>query len=126
VESAGVCFERCTQFGKIPDFARFTVPLRSAAMNDTVYPPTTELGSSQVTQEEISRRAQQLWETLGRPADRDVEIWLRAERELRSAAPVAAPIESSVPERIVKVDVSAQPPKATAQPRKRSSRAAAR
>jgi len=95
-------------------------------MNDTVYPPTTALGSSQATQEEISRRAQQLWETLGRPADRDVEIWLQAERELRSEAAVAAPIESSVPERIVKVDVSAQPPKATAQPRKRSSRAAAR
>ena len=93
-------------------------------MNDTVYPPTTELGGSQATQEEISRRAQQLWETSGRPADRDVEIWLQAERELRSEASAAAPVESSVPERIEKVDVSAQPPKAAAQPRKR--RAAAR
>jgi Protein of unknown function (DUF2934) len=37
-------------------------------------------------QEEIARRAQALWEQEGRPDGRDVEFWLRAERELDDAA----------------------------------------
>ncbi len=37
-------------------------------------------------QEKISERAQELWEGYGRPADRDTEIWLEAERQLLSAA----------------------------------------
>lgn len=34
------------------------------------------------THEQISRRAQQLWENGGRPSERDEEIWLEAERQL--------------------------------------------
>lgn len=34
------------------------------------------------THEQISRRAQQLWENGGRPSGRDEEIWLEAERQL--------------------------------------------
>jgi hypothetical protein len=34
------------------------------------------------THEQVSRRAQQLWENGGRPSGRDEEIWLEAERQL--------------------------------------------
>ena len=34
------------------------------------------------SQEEISARARELWEQHGRPPGRDLEFWLRAEREL--------------------------------------------
>ena len=34
------------------------------------------------TTEEIRARARELWELEGRPADRDLDIWLQAEREL--------------------------------------------
>lgn len=37
---------------------------------------------SKPTHEQISRRAQQLWENGGRPSGRDEEIWLEAERQL--------------------------------------------
>jgi hypothetical protein len=33
-------------------------------------------------EEETRRRAHQLWEAAGRPEGRDLEFWLRAEREL--------------------------------------------
>jgi len=34
------------------------------------------------TKEEIGARARELWDEHGRPSDRDLEFWLRAEREL--------------------------------------------
>ena len=34
------------------------------------------------TTEDIRARARQLWELQGRPAGRDLDIWLQAEREL--------------------------------------------
>lgn len=34
------------------------------------------------THEEISHRAQELWEKYNRPSGRDEEIWLEAERQL--------------------------------------------
>jgi hypothetical protein len=96
-------------------------------MNDSVSQPSSDVARGQVPHEEISFRAQQLWESLGRPADRDVEIWLRAERELQTAPAPATPAPSIVPDRIANVDVQALPPKAAAQPRKRGgTRAAAR
>ena len=36
----------------------------------------------QPTHDEISQRARELWESNGRPADRDQDIWLEAERQL--------------------------------------------
>jgi hypothetical protein len=44
--------------------------------------------SNSPTHEDISRRAQELWEERGRPEGRDTEIWLDAEREL--STPTAA------------------------------------
>ncbi|MDI1247395.1 MAG: DUF2934 domain-containing protein [Lacunisphaera sp.] len=41
--------------------------------------------------EEISRRAYQLWHEYGSPADRDLEIWLNAERQLTAKAAADAP-----------------------------------
>jgi hypothetical protein len=35
------------------------------------------------TQEEISKRAREIWEREGRPEGRDLEHWLKAEAELR-------------------------------------------
>jgi len=35
------------------------------------------------THDEISLEAQQLWQNSGCPADRDTEIWLKAERKLK-------------------------------------------
>ena len=35
------------------------------------------------THDEISLEAQQLWQNCGCPADRDTEIWLKAERKLK-------------------------------------------
>jgi hypothetical protein len=40
-----------------------------------------------VSQENISQRAQELWEGYGRPAGRDKEIWLEAERQLLGVDP---------------------------------------
>jgi hypothetical protein len=36
-------------------------------------------------QNDIARRAQELWEQYGRPQDRDLEIWLEAEKQLLGA-----------------------------------------
>lgn len=48
---------------------------------------------------EIARRARELWEQEGRPAGRDEEIWLEAERQLRginsTESPTPATAESS-------------------------------
>ena len=33
--------------------------------------------------QEITERAQQIWEQNGRPADRDLEFWLQAESEIK-------------------------------------------
>lgn len=42
------------------------------------------------THEQISRRAQQLWENGGRPSGRDEEIWLEAERQLATGEETSA------------------------------------
>ena len=38
-----------------------------------------------VEQDEIAKRAKQIWEREGRQAGRDLEYWLRAEQELLSS-----------------------------------------
>lgn len=45
---------------------------------------------SKPTHEQISRRAQQLWENGGRPSGRDEEIWLEAERQLATGEETSA------------------------------------
>lgn len=44
--------------------------------------PAQSASTTTPTQEDISRRAAQLWENYGRPQGRDQEIWLEAERQL--------------------------------------------
>lgn len=41
----------------------------------------------QVSHDEISRRAKELWRQYGSPQGRDEEIWLEAERQLRGTPP---------------------------------------
>lgn len=41
---------------------------------------------------EIARRAKELWEQEGRPAGRDQEIWLEAERQLRGINATESPM----------------------------------
>ena len=38
---------------------------------------------------EIRKRAQEIWDENGRPAGRDLEFWLQAEREFREAEALA-------------------------------------
>ncbi len=72
-------------------------------MNETT---STFTANRQPTQDEISRKAKELWETYGRPAGRDEEIWLEAERALQSPAsnPAAEPTK----------DITPAPPRAAA------------
>jgi hypothetical protein len=48
-------------------------------MNET---PSTLTNLRQPSRDEISSKARELWENYGRPAGRDEEIWLEAERQL--------------------------------------------
>src|SRR5688500_12710805 len=50
-------------------------------MNQTTSAPSS---TRQPTQDEISQKAKELWETYGRPTGRDEEIWFEAERALQS------------------------------------------
>ena len=56
--------------------------------NRTANTPNSQVLSRarDVTHEEISARAQALWEQQGRPHGRDEEIWLEAERQLGARA----------------------------------------
>lgn len=47
------------------------------------------------THDEISRRAYQLWHEYGSPTDRDLEIWLNAERQLTAKAAAADPVAAA-------------------------------
>ena len=52
----------------------------------------------EITQEEITRRAHDIWERSGRPEGEAIEHWLRAERELRAERGGAAkPVRKAVP-----------------------------
>ena len=43
---------------------------------------TQEAALARPEHDAIARRAQEIWENVGRPVGRDEEIWLQAEREL--------------------------------------------
>ncbi len=43
---------------------------------------TTMENKGKVSHDEIAQRAKQIWELEGRQSGRDIEYWLRAEREL--------------------------------------------
>jgi hypothetical protein len=65
--------------------------------------PIQEPGRSPVpTQEEITARARQIWQDRGCPGDRDLEIWVEAERQLSesgrrpSGLPVSGDTEDDV------------------------------
>lgn len=53
-------------------------------MNDNASSTFASSSTEDLTAEEISRRAYNLWEQEGRPESRDLEHWLRAEQELRA------------------------------------------
>jgi hypothetical protein len=40
-------------------------------------------GSEAENKQEITQRAQEIWEQHGRPSGRDLEFWLQAESEIR-------------------------------------------
>lgn len=46
--------------------------------------------SIRVQESEIREAAYQMWEKAGRPAGRDLEFWLKAEAQLRTATEVAS------------------------------------
>lgn len=61
---------------------------------------TTLSNTRQLSHEDISQKAKELWESYGRPAGRDEEIWLEAERLLQSPSPLpstSAPVEPRTP-----------------------------
>lgn len=67
--------------------------------------PSQEAGRSRIpTQEEITARARQIWQDRGCPSDRDLEIWVEAERQLSSSGrassglPVSRDTEDDVEE----------------------------
>ncbi|HYC70241.1 MAG TPA: host attachment protein [Opitutaceae bacterium] len=45
------------------------------------------------SEDPVAARARQLWEQQGRPAGRDLDIWLQAERELREPESVPLPVD---------------------------------
>lgn len=47
-------------------------------------PSSVSSFTRETTREEITARAQAIWEQKGRPEGRDDEIWLEAEQQLRS------------------------------------------
>ena len=49
------------------------------------------------THAQISDRARAIWEQAGRPSERDFDIWLQAERELREQVPIGgSPLPTNV------------------------------
>ncbi len=51
---------------------------------------------TQISREDISRRAEEIWRNYGTPQGRDEEIWLEAERQLQSPAKSAIPANEDV------------------------------
>lgn len=47
--------------------------------------PSTLSNTDQLSHENISRKAKELWENYGRPEGRDEEIWFEAERALSAS-----------------------------------------
>jgi hypothetical protein len=83
----------CRNFGENPDFEILSSALlfMCTTMNDTLQ--SSLASDTQPDHDTISRHAQDLWEKYGRPTGRDEEIWLEAERALKT--PDATPTPSS-------------------------------
>jgi hypothetical protein len=47
-------------------------------------------------EDNIRRRAREIWEENGKPVGRDLEFWLRAEREFQDAQTLAKQIEDDI------------------------------
>jgi hypothetical protein len=61
---------------------------RVTDMNETT---STLANFRQPSHDEISTKAREIWESYGRPAGRDEEIWLEAERQLQPQSAQNAP-----------------------------------
>jgi hypothetical protein len=48
------------------------------------FPTQADAEATEPSRERIAARAREIWLEAGRPADRDVEIWIEAEAELRA------------------------------------------
>lgn len=57
--------------------------------------PSVAVSAREITHDEISAHAQAIWEEQGRPQFKDEEIWLSAERELRSLPAGRRPRDNS-------------------------------
>lgn len=95
-------------------------------MNEILSSAAPVASRVQVAHDEISRRAQQRWESAGRPDGRDAEFWLEAEREL-STPPTAVITPATTTARVETLPLvsnfPAQPgSKKTATPRKSAAR----
>jgi hypothetical protein len=98
-------------------------------MNNQDSPLSASTATQPPTHEEISGRAQELWEKYGRPEGRDEEIWLEAERELQRTAtgrstPTLAPAPTSASATAAPTPTTTASPATTRAPQ-RPSRAAA-
>jgi hypothetical protein len=98
-------------------------------MNNQDSPLSASTTAQPPTHEEISRRAQELWEKYGRPEGRDEDIWLEAERELQRNAtgpstPAVAPAPTSASATATPAATATVSPAPTRAPQ-RPSRAAA-
>ncbi len=58
--------------------------LQKSNLTGTIAPPTP------IPHDEVAQLAARNWEKLGRPAGRDLDIWLQAERQLLAARRGAA------------------------------------
>jgi len=70
---------------------------------------TTIEHANQPDQQEIGRRAYQLWEKAGRPSGKDMDFWLEAEKQLRSAAQNIPTIPVKLPAPAAKQQPSSTP-----------------
>jgi hypothetical protein len=62
----------------------FSVTINGMNMQNTIEP------SAEVKESEIRLAAYQMWEKAGRPAGRDLQFWLDAEAQLRTATKAAS------------------------------------
>lgn len=69
------------ELGERPDSGTPGLPLSSGTMSNNETPQSQI--RQQVSHDEISRRAEELWRQYGSPQGRDEEIWLEAERQLQ-------------------------------------------
>jgi hypothetical protein len=74
--------------------------------NTTIDKENSTSQQSSINQEQVAQRAYELWEAGGQPVGRDLEYWLQAEAELRSANQTSRSQMSSAQESGSKRDTS--------------------